>query len=208
MAPPGVKRRRPDAKLLVKKAKQISDPLATHSELRKCGPDGVYHLQFLSASQADAATKAEVFALLETNMRTFYEQTPSGWDAAGKQTELWEESARYLLMRREGRLVGFVHFRYDLDDDGRLPIIYCYELQLAAECRGLGLGRQLLRVLDILGVDAAMRKTVLTVQKVNKAALGFYQAQGFKLDDTDPGLCDPAEAHTVHYVIMSRPCVH
>ena len=60
--------------------------------------------------------------LCEENMRALYEAT-WGWDERKKRDELSHVAARFLLMYdMQGELVGFTHFRFTWDDEGKTGV--------------------------------------------------------------------------------------
>jgi len=71
----------------------------------------------------------------------------------------------------------------DFDDD----VLYCYEIQLEESCRGKGLGKFMMKVLELLTIQAGLLKTMLTVFKHNTKAVTFFK-EGLKysLDETTP----------------------
>lgn len=85
-------------------------------------------VQFIVATAAELSQRmhAEVFALVEANMRAMYIAS-STWDAAEKREEFEYPTSRFLLAVRSlqpagaatGRLLGFVMWRYDID--GTVP---------------------------------------------------------------------------------------
>jgi len=46
----------------------------------------------------------------------------------------------------EGRLVGFVHYRFVLEDE--LPVVYVYELQMETSAQGKGLGKFMMQLIE------------------------------------------------------------
>lgn len=139
------------------------------------------------------------FDLVSQNMRELYEASQWGWSENAKRKELVHRDAWYLVARLEAddSPVGFIHFRFDMDDG--MSVLYCYELQLESRVQRRGLGSHLMRLLDQLAAHFRMCKTVLTVFKSNTGALAFYQkALGYRIDETSP----PGDA--ADYVILSR----
>jgi len=86
----------------------------------------------------------------------------------------------------------------------RLKPVDSYELQIDQSCKGLGIGRILMDMLQALGEEWSMEKVMLTVFKSNTHARAFYQRIGFQLDEIDPSLDE--EPQEVDYHLMSRPC--
>lgn len=179
-----------------------------------------------------AALRQEIFDLFESNMRAHYDQA-DGWDAEEKQSELFHVDSRFLCLlehmcddqhtdlesrTHHSSLVGFVMFRFDLEDCSRsdplfrpfsrvtkrrkLPVLYCYELQVDSRHQSLGLGSALVQAMQTIGTQTGMVKCMLTVFKSNQEARSFYDRLGYKKD----GIC-PTEEEGASYDILSRPCV-
>ncbi|XP_043274360.1 N-alpha-acetyltransferase 40 [Venturia canescens] len=138
-----------------------------------------------------------IFDLMERNMKTIYEET-WGWDPKKKQQELTEPAAWYLIATdSSGKLIGFSHFRFDMDYGEE--VLYCYELQIEPTARRKGLGRCLMIALESMALENHMQKVILTVCKKNFIAVPFFHKLGYKLDKTSP-----PESENRHYVILSK----
>lgn len=85
--------------------------------------------------------------------------------------------------RTEG-LVGFACFRYDEEDDDLL--LFLYEIQMAPEWTGKGLGKAVMTNLELLGLKTGMDYVQLTVFHNNPGAMRFYLRLGYKHDVTSP----------------------
>ena len=53
-----------------------------------------------------------------------------------------------LFREEDGKMMGFAHFRYDMDFDDE--VLYVYEIQLEEEFQRKGLGRFMMQVLSRL----------------------------------------------------------
>lgn len=155
------------------------------------------------AAQLDDATKDAIVALFEANMKTQYESSDWGYDAAAKKHELFEDDARYLLaldVEDCGALLGFIHFRFVDDDD--VEVLYVYEIQIAEHAQRRGLGKFLMQILLLVARKQHMKLAVLTVFKSNVSALAFYREKmGFVIDETSPSACGD---QTQSYEILSK----
>ncbi|KAF1318274.1 N-alpha-acetyltransferase 40, partial [Globisporangium splendens] len=160
------------------------------------------------ASQLDDATKSEIVALFEANMRQQYEASDWGYDAAAKRQELFEPEARYLIAYdnetsdSDGKeaIAGFVHFRFVDDDD--VEVLYVYEIQVAARMQCKGLGKFLMQILLLVARRQRMKLVVLTVFKANASAMAFYRDKmGFAVDETSPSASGDSSAS---YEILSK----
>ncbi|XP_022653511.1 N-alpha-acetyltransferase 40-like isoform X2 [Varroa jacobsoni] len=141
-----------------------------------------------------------VFLLTELNMRDMYEQSDWGWNASQKKKELSDKTSQYLIVKDDlnnDAVVGFVHFRFDIDFDR--AVLYCYEIQLVKAVQRRGIGAHLMDILYKLAERFKMKKVILTVFKHNLQALNFYTKKlNFRRDTTDP-----KENH-IDYTILSK----
>ena len=71
---------------------------------------------FCRVTALDQETKEWIYSLLETNMKDYYFQSDWGWNEGNKKAELYEDSAWYLIARKEdtGEPVAYSHFRYKI----------------------------------------------------------------------------------------------
>ena len=71
----------------------------------------------------------------------------------------------------------------DEDDD----VLYCYEIQLEESVRRLGLGKFMVKILELMMIKADLLKIMLTVFKFNEAATKLFKvALKFEVDETNP----------------------
>ena len=158
----------------------------------------------ITFSQA-APVADDVLALLERNMRAQYEASDWGWDGSEKRASLSDAAARLCVARDAGgALAGFVHYRFEPDDDDapERASLYVREIQVADGHRGRGLGRRLMSLLHLIATTLELDCVMLTVFKANARARAFY---GDKLKYA-PDATDPAtHGETVDYEILSKP---
>ena len=98
-------------------------------------------IDLLKADDISQEKRTMLMNLLESNMRTQYENSPSGWDEAEKYAEMFDTNSRHLVIssRKCNSLVAFCHFRFDMDYGE--DVVYCYEIQIHTDWRRQGLGR-------------------------------------------------------------------
>jgi len=187
----------------VKKANAQENPLAVLPSFTAFKKSDVnLSLETKRVKNLDTATKDWIFKLLETNMKDYYVQAEWGWNSENKKAELLEDSAWYLIAREveTGEPVAFCHFRYDMDHDD--DVLYCYEIQTEEKMRRKGLGKFMMKVLELLMMKADLLKIMLTVFKHNEPASKFFkEVLKYEIDETCP-------IDTVHeqfdYEILSR----
>merc|ERR1711992_371342 len=125
--------------------------------------------------------------LLERNMKDLYIQSEWGYNPETKRSELMEDAAWYLLAREaeSNKPVAFSHFRFDMDHDD--DVLYCYEIQLEESVRRKGLGKFMMKVLELMMMKSDMLKIMLTVFKHNDVASKFFkEVLKYDIDETCP----------------------
>lgn len=130
-------------------------------------------------------------ALCKSNMEEMYNIATynGGWNSEIKLEELTAPEARFLVayqkMYGEQLLpMAYVHFRWECEDG--VPVLYCYEIQLEAAVQRKGLGRFLMKFLELIARKAGMHEVMLTVLKANTTAGAMYAKLGYVPHETSP----------------------
>ncbi|XP_074662862.1 uncharacterized protein LOC141915278 [Tubulanus polymorphus] len=186
-----LKRKEENAKLqaslkIVDDANQIDDPMKFFLPFKKYERN---ELQVsIESKKVCDLSKDDVqwaFKLLKDNMQSLYEDSEWGWKDKEKYEEMTEDKAWYLIARSEDKPVGFVHFRFDLEEGDE--VLYCYEIQLEKSFRGKGLGKFLMLILELLAHKTQMKKVMLTTFKHNPDGLKFFKEKlNYKVDEISP----------------------
>jgi GNAT superfamily N-acetyltransferase len=190
--------------VLVKAADSQPDPLSALPSFAAYTRGGVsLTLETKKFSGLGVLDREWMFDLLERNMKDMYQKADWGWNVANKRKELEEDAAWYLVARRaeDGAPVAFSHFRFDMDFDD--DVLYCYEIQLEEALRGKGLGKFMMKVLELLMIKAGLFKIMLTVFKHNPKAVTFFK-DGLKYG-TDTTCPVDTIQEQFDYEILSRP---
>jgi len=196
----------------VKLANSQEDPLSVlpspFSVYNKNGLD--LKLETIRAPEVDQKTHDWAYKLIETTMKPLYDAAYNddpvakeefGWKTKEKKNELKEDLAWFLIARTtEGTPVAFSHFRFDMDYDDE--VLYCYEIQVEKAFRRKGLGRFMMKLLEMLAIKADMLKIMVTIFKKDLPEVEFFKkALKFERDET-------SFVDTVHeqfeYEILSR----
>ena len=173
----------------VKLANSVKDPLdilpKPFSVYNKNGLDLV--LETVRAPDMDEATLSWAFEQVKTNMKPLYDEVYKSCqelDWEDKKEEMREDLAWYLLVRTtEGAPVAFSHFRYDLDYGDE--VLYCYQIQVQLEYRRKGLGKFMMKVLEMLMIKADMLKIMCTIFKNDISQFEFFVGTlKFEVDET------------------------
>jgi GNAT superfamily N-acetyltransferase len=151
----------------------------------------------------DAKTMDWIKKVMEDNMKEYYEKSANGWNLKQKEKEFRHETARFLMCTvssdKGDQPIGFVHYRFELDDEGKHPAIYCYEIQICKDWQSRGLGKYLMTVLHDIGARFKMYKVMLTCFKHNESTLSFYAKLGYTPDIMSPS----RSGQDVDYEILS-----
>ena len=204
------KRDEPSPRELVAAANAARDVAALVGTAAKLGPTTC---SSSSAADGPSATRGYVvdqlpdrlrrwcFDLTKRNMEAMYERT-WGWSNPEKRRELAHSDARFIVAFRgddDDGPMGFVHFRFEVEDSDGTPVAYVYELQVEDDARGRGVGRALMARVESIAENTRMARTMLTVLKTNAAAARFYERLGYVEDRDTP------RDEACHYVILTKP---
>ncbi|CAF0914335.1 unnamed protein product [Adineta steineri] len=155
-----------------------------------------YQVEICHATQLSNEYQKQIIELFEINMKQLYEQSAFGYNYDEKRDELFSNQSRYLIISLANSVLGFAHFRFDMDFGKR--VLYLYELQVNMKYQGQGFGQSMIEQLKILCQKTQMSKVVLTVHKVNTKAIDFYM----KKCQFEPDITDPSD-EDVDYIILS-----
>jgi ribosomal protein S18 acetylase RimI-like enzyme len=207
-------------------SQSLSSLFAGHLPVIPGNEAGGVSVEVLHAAELSRHHKDAVFELFEANMKALYEQA-WGYDSASKLKELFDECSRYILLwsstpeseaageegcpTQQQALIGFCHFRFELDEDQsaaarcqQRPVLYVYELQITDGHRGRGIGRCMMEALEKTALSCRMEWILLTVLFSNEGAVKFYQdALGYNIDSSSPSKWGRIEP----YEILSKKLV-
>merc|ERR1712038_928509 len=176
---------------IVKAANNTTDPLENLPSFKKYNKNDLeVELTAERLTDLDETTKTWLMEVLEKNMKALYEESDWGWKESTKRDEMFDDRAWYLMARSvasedAGKLLGFSHFRFDMDYDDE--VLYVYEIQLEDSVKRKGLGKFMMQVLEIMAFKADMSKIMLTCFKHNPAAQKFFKgALKYEIDETCP----------------------
>ena len=207
--------RREHVEAVVARANAVADLTAL---IAAAGSDLDLDLRgYVEASSLPQDVKRWVFDLTKRNMVTLYERT-WGWNNYEKRRELAHSDARFLVMHDEAPTAtatasptGFVHFRFEVEKTGVgdgadevggvVPVVYVYELQTEPESQRRGIGRRLMRAVEVIGAELCMERCMLTVLKINEGAARFYDRLGYRVDADSP------TDQVCHYTILTKHIV-
>ena len=139
------------------------------------------------------------FGTIEIEARfnvSFNSNSSFGFDQNEKVEEFRHSNAQFLVCREcvSSSICAFCHFRFEED------MLYIWEIQINNKNQGLGLGRLLMSILDLVTLSRSLRKIMLTAFIANQNAVEFYKKLGFKVDKSET----PKDAdYLIFYKYMS-----
>ncbi|KAK9743224.1 hypothetical protein RND81_03G225900 [Saponaria officinalis] len=204
---------------LIKAASAVKDPLVSFPEFHLFNQPGLcFQLEAGHGAKLSRILKHYIQKLLKVNMERHYGME---WPAEEKvkYREINAPEARYIFVYKDVTrgsyekkcsmsennrdIVGFVHYRFTLEED--LPVLYVYELQLEPDIQGKGVGRFLMQLLELIARKSGMAAIVLTVQKRNLSAMLFYTIKlGYSVAATSPSRVDPQIGAEMNYEILCK----
>ncbi|XP_012492320.1 uncharacterized protein LOC105804306 isoform X1 [Gossypium raimondii] len=168
-----------------------------------------------SGDKLSNCTKQHIQKLLKANMMGPY---GSEWavEEKLKRREMVAPQARYIFVYWNANemmdnaftpLLGFLHFRFTLEEE--IPVLYLYELQLDSSVQGKGLGKFLMQLVELIAQENRMGAVVLTVQKSNSLAMKFYISKiRYVVSSISPSRVDPLVGVEKNYEILCKTFDH
>lgn len=150
------------------------------------------NIAFQSSIKDDETTLDACLDLFENNMGEMYKKSSWGLNMKEKKAELTHEKARYLIVSSQDesveKMLAFAHFRFEEDDDDKptAEVLYLYEIQIDTLVQRNGLGKRMMDILEMIAMEYGMRKVMLTVFKINKEAMAFYNKLNYVIDESSP----------------------
>jgi ribosomal protein S18 acetylase RimI-like enzyme len=132
--------------------------------------------------------------LIESTSAEDYRHSETKWSVSKKRKEMHLPDMRYAILvadndgeeeSPDSKLAGFVSFMITYEDGKE--VIYCYEIHLAKPWQGKGFGRKLMAVVEGVGRNVGVEKSMLTVFKTNSRAVKMYEGLGYSEDEFSPG---------------------
>ncbi|CAI0551774.1 unnamed protein product [Linum tenue] len=197
---------------LIQTASSEHDHLSSFPPFRRFDRNGLcVALESGNGDKLSAVLKQYIQNLLKANMEgPFGEEWPE--EEKVKRREMVSPEARYIFVKEESpeadndktaAFVGFVHFRFTLEEE--IPVLYVYEIQLESRVQGKGLGKFLMQLVELIARKSCMSAVVLTVQKANVAAMNFYTSKlRYTISSISPSRVDPLMGAEKSYEILCK----
>ncbi|KAI4159940.1 MAG: hypothetical protein LQ342_006156 [Letrouitia transgressa] len=164
-------------------------PFTLNSVTANAESPSFIEIKFESSLSIAPAHIQECFHLVASTSASAYAASSIGWSPSKKRKEMELPDLRYLLVLGPSQgtkiVEGFLSFMLTYEDGHE--VIYCYEIHISHRLRGNGIGRHLVALMEAVGRNAEMEKSMLTVFVENEGALKFYDKLGYKKDEYSPG---------------------
>ncbi|XP_057804926.1 uncharacterized protein LOC131020238 isoform X2 [Salvia miltiorrhiza] len=211
----------------IKAASSVKDHLTNFPHFRHYRGNGLHaHLESGRGDRLPVRTKQYIQNLLKLNMEApFGSEWPD--EEKIKRRDTVAPEARYIFVHEvsdedadkvselrdmgkacncNGPIVGFVHYRFTLEEE--VPVLYVYELQLEHRVQGKGLGKFLMQLIELIASQNGMGAVVLTVQRANPLAMNFYiQKLRYTIAAISPSKVNPLGPER-NYEILCAPRYH
>ncbi|KAL0917587.1 hypothetical protein M5K25_012660 [Dendrobium thyrsiflorum] len=211
---------------IIKSASTVKDHLDSFLAFSHYDRNGLsVYLESGFGDQLSSSIKKYIQNLLKVNMEGPY---GSDWplEEKVKRREMVAAEARYIFVREssnvvhddnylkeDGRmncwtgdgdpLVGFMHYRFIVEEE--IPVLYVYELQLESYAREKGLGKFLMQLIELIARKNQMGAVILTVQKANVLAMNFYTSRlRYVISAISPSKVDPLIGSEKSYEILCK----
>lgn len=195
-----------------------NSPLRQHISEKN---DVIFHFILHSVKSIPETTLNACFSLIEETSREAYKASQRGWKPRAKYREMREPDMKYVLVYKSKNIgssneyvdlesfppdkafVGFLSFQLTTEPPDQ--VLYIYEIHLASDVRGIGLGYRLMHLAQRIASNVGVAKMMLTVFTSNAKARKFYEKLGYFVDDISPqdrelrGTIRPAD-----YAILSK----
>ncbi|QSL66958.1 hypothetical protein MERGE_001345 [Pneumocystis wakefieldiae] len=138
----------------------------------------IYQVELFDMKNIKKKDIYSCFCLVKENLEEMYKRSSFGWSSRRKLKEMKAKNTKYIIIRKEKEqdIIGFLS--YQIVTEVGENVIYCYEIQVLQAYRGFGIGYNLMKMIEDLGVKLGLQKVMLTVFNCNIPALGFYEKMG------------------------------
>jgi hypothetical protein len=93
-----------------------------------------YKIEIQTATSLPSEDFEACFKLIEFTSSDDYKKSKDGWKPRSKRKEMKLLDLRYILVKYEGQVQGFVSLMPTYEDE--YPVVYCYEIHLSLALQG------------------------------------------------------------------------
>ncbi|CAL0323911.1 unnamed protein product [Lupinus luteus] len=177
---------------------ELSSPVKNYIQsLLKLNMEGPY------GSEWPVEEKVKRREMVDPEAHYIFVHEVANLNANETATMLTTNEVSTICVEDSGPLVGFVQYRFVLEED--VPVLYVYELQLEPCVQGKGLGKFLMQLIELIARKNSMGAVVLTVQKANLLAMNFYISKlRYTISSISPSKVNPMMGIEKSYEILCK----
>jgi ribosomal protein S18 acetylase RimI-like enzyme len=136
------------------------------------------------------------------NMREVYDQSWP-WTEDAKQFELTEPGANYLIAVSDERPIGFVHFRFE--EQNNELVLFIYDVQLEPQCQRRGLGTYMIDACEFIAREKKASCVMAMLFKANVVGVNFFENHmKFRPHVLSPEIINPDKADEFKHKIVFK----
>ncbi|KAI9743553.1 MAG: hypothetical protein M1818_002868 [Claussenomyces sp. TS43310] len=166
-----------------------------------------YDISLETANSLSSTDFEACFNLIAVTSSADYKNSTVGWKVRAKKNEMKSTDLKYVLVKKEGasQTSAFLSLMPTMEDD--FAVLYCYEIHLAPEVQGTGLGSILMNLFEEVAEKVPLvEKVMLSCFRRNERAVRFYRKRGYELDrfSPPPKILRTGVKIESDYIIMSK----
>lgn len=185
----------------VQEANTIEDLLKNQIPFQKYNSRDL-NVRISAYTKCPADYESWMFSLLVNDMKDIWSQAYP-WDEVEKRAALFESDSRYLIAVADENPVGFLHFKFEQEDDNFVIVIY--NIHIEEPYRRHGLGRFMVRAVEFIGRDLHVDEVLTMVYKANSDGLSFFSQLKYVEHSSSPDKIAPSLAeHHKHTILTHR----
>lgn len=142
-----------------------------------------------------------IVALTAENTVEFY-RNAWGWSKRSKFFEISEESACFLIAVIDDTPIGFVHFRFEVQD--RMFTLFVYDIEVDKDFQGNGLGTFLLNAIESIGREMKADCLMTMLFKANTPGIDFFMKNGFISSRISPENLNTEKSNAFKHVLLYK----
>ena len=159
-----------------------------------------YTITAMKMSHRPQHLQEGVFEMIKSSVSQFYDDS-CPWCDVEKRAELLHPDMWNILASTGDCNLGFVNFRFDMDEG--YDVIYLYEIQVDPQAQRKGIGSVMMGIVERIAFENNITKVVLTSHRKNTVSQKFFREKlGYSDDESSP------TSEPVNYDILSKYTTH
>jgi GNAT superfamily N-acetyltransferase len=177
-------------------------------------------LHYFNKSSINDDLVNKLFKIIKDNLEFRYMKSKFlPWNKQTKLAELTDPLTEFFVIEKEdnsiaSNIAAFISFQSTVEEDmdnNKIPVLYCYELHVIKDLRGIGLGKFLLKLIENECKKRNLNRIMMTCFKPifrfpsYKSPLQFYFKNGYLIDNISPSkVLKGKDSKDYDYEILSK----